>query len=200
MVVISRITPAEIKRQGELRMKTALLIVDVQNDFCPGGALAVAGGDKVIPVINRMMDHFDLVISSQDWHPDKTVHFKKWPVHCVAGTPGAALHPELRSEEIDLKLLKGTGNRDDGYSAFDATNISLADYLHRHGITELYICGLTTDYCVKATAIDAAGKGFHTYVITDAVAAVEAQSGDGNKALHEIRENGCEFITSNKII
>ena len=98
-------------------MKKALLIVDVQNDFCPGGALGVKDGDKVVPVINGIIDRFDFVISSQDWHPSHSVHFEKWPVHCVAGTHGADFHSELDSEKIDLKLYKGTDNKDDGYSA-----------------------------------------------------------------------------------
>jgi nicotinamidase/pyrazinamidase len=95
-------------------MKTALLIVDVQNDFCPGGALGVKDGDKIVPTINKIIKKFDLVISSQDWHPEDSVHFEKWPVHCVAGTKGAEFHPDLKSEKIDLRLIKGTDNKDDG--------------------------------------------------------------------------------------
>ena len=175
-------------------MKKALLIVDVQNDFCPGGALGVKDGDKVVPVINGLMDRFDLVISSQDWHPADSVHFEKWPVHCVAGTHGADFHPELLRDKIDLKLRKGTDNRDDGYSAFEATNVTLANYLHDQKVTTLYVCGLTTDYCVKQTALDAVKQGFHTYVITDAIAAVNAQPGDDRRALNEMYAAGCVFI------
>lgn len=180
-------------------MKKALLIVDVQNDFCPGGALAVKDGDKIIPVINRIMDRFGMVISSQDWHPADSVHFEKWPPHCVAGTEGAEFHPDLETNKIDLRLLKGTDNKDDGYSAFEATNTSLADFLRENNIQHLYVCGLATDYCVKASAIDAVTQGFHTYVITDAIGAVNAQSGDDEKALHEMRGKGCILIESGEI-
>lgn len=180
-------------------MKKALLIVDVQNDFCPGGALGVKDGDKVVPVINRMMDLFDLVISSQDWHPAGSIHFEKWPPHCIAGTQGADLHPELEKKRIDLSLFKGTENKDDGYSAFEATNVALADYLRDDEILAVYVCGLTTDYCVKASALDAVKEGFHTYVITDAIAAVNAQPGDDSRALQEMFAAGCILIESEEI-
>jgi nicotinamidase/pyrazinamidase len=180
-------------------MKKALLIVDVQNDFCPGGALGVKDGDKVVPVINGIIDRFDFVISSQDWHPSHSVHFEKWPVHCVAGTHGAELHPELEANKIDLRLLKGTDNKDDGYSAFEATNVALASYLRDYEISSVYVCGLTTDYCVKETALDAVKQKFNTYVITDAIAAVNAQPGDDKKALQEMYRIGCILIESKKI-
>jgi len=180
-------------------MKKALLIVDVQNDFCPGGALGVKEGDKVVPVINKLMEQFDLVISSQDWHPADSVHFEKWPMHCVAGTWGAQLHADLKDNKIDLKLLKGTDNKDDGYSAFEATNVTLVKYLRDHEVTTLYVCGLTTDYCVKQTALDAVKQGFHTYVITDAIAPVNAQPGDDKKALQEMYTQGCILIESEDI-
>lgn len=180
-------------------MKRALLIVDVQNDFCPGGTLAVKDGDKVVPVINGIMDKFDLVISSQDWHPEETVHFRKWPVHCVAGTQGAEFHPGLEADKIDLELLKGTDNKDDGYSAFEATNASLTDFLRGNNIQHLYVCGLATDYCVKASAIDAVTQGFHTYVITDAIAAVNVQPGDDEKSLQEMYQKGCVLMESTEI-
>lgn len=180
-------------------MKKALLIIDVQNDFCPGGALGVKDGDKIIPVINRIMDQFDCVVSSQDWHPADSVHFVKWPPHCVAGTQGAELHPALDSNKIDLKLLKGTYNKDDGYSAFEATNVSLADFLQDNNIQQLYVCGLATDYCVKASAIDAISRGFHTFVVTDAIAAVNLQPGDDERALQEMYCKGCILIESEEI-
>jgi len=180
-------------------MKKALLIVDVQNDFCPGGALAVKDGDKVVSVINSLMDRFDVVISSQDWHPADSVHFEKWPPHCVAGTQGADLHPELEKERINLRLFKGTENKDDGYSAFEATNTSLSDFLQEHHIRKLYVCGLATDYCVKASALDAVKEGFHTSVITDAVAAVNLQPGDDKKALQELYAGGCILVESGEI-
>lgn len=181
-------------------MKEALLIVDVQNDFCPGGSLGVKDGDKVVPVINSLMDKFDLVISSQDWHPMETVHFEKWPVHCVGGTEGAEFHPDLKSDKINLKLKKGTDNKDDGYSAFEATNTSLADFLKDNGVTTLYVCGLTTDYCVKESALDSINQGIHTYVVTDAIAAVNAQPGDDKKALNEMYSKGCILVESIEVL
>ncbi len=180
-------------------MKKALIIVDVQNDFCPGGALAVKDGDKVVPVINKILSDFDYVISSQDWHPEGSVHFDKWPVHCVANTHGADFHPDLNAGEIDLKLHKGTDNKDDGYSAFQATNASLKDYLHENHIHEVYVCGLATDYCVKATALDALHEGFHTHIITDAVAAVNAKEGDDKNALQEMYKAGATLLRSEEI-
>ena len=180
-------------------MKKALLIVDVQNDFCPDGVLAVKDGNKVVPVINRIMDAFDVVISSQDWHPKDSIHFEKWVPHCIAHTHGADFHPGLNTDKIDLKLLKGTNNKDDGYSAFEATNASLSAYLNEKRIQNLYICGLATDYCVKATALDAINNGFHTYVITDAIAAVNVQAGDEKKALQEMYVGGCVLVGSDEI-
>jgi len=180
-------------------MRKGLLIVDVQNDFCPGGALGVKNGDKVVEVINEMMDGFDLVISSQDWHPEDSVHFEKWPVHCVAGSKGAEFHPNLKSSKIDLKLKKGIDNKDDGYSAFEANNINLRQYLKDNEITTLYICGLTTDYCVKESALDAVKQGFHTFVVTDAIAAVNAKQGDDKKALNEMHVNGVTLIDSTEV-
>jgi len=160
----------------------ALLIVDVQIDFCPGGALAVAQGDAVVPVLNRLMPLFPLVLASRDWHPAGSSHFNKWPVHCVQGSPGADYHPALHRAEIHQELFKGTQDKDDGYSAFEATNLDLAGFLRGRGVTDLYIGGLATDYCVKATALDAAREGFRAFVLSDAVRAVEAAPGDGEKA------------------
>ncbi len=179
-------------------MKT-LLIVDVQNDFCPGGALAVNDGDQVVPVINEIMDKFDLVIASKDWHPEDTVHFEIWPVHCVRNTKGAEFHPDLNAVKIDQVFLKGTGNQDDGYSAFEATNVSLDQFLKHREIDELYVAGLATDYCVKASAIDASIHGMRTYIITDAVKAVNLEAGDDTKAFQEMKEAGCRLITTDEI-
>lgn len=180
-------------------MKKALLIVDVQNDFCPGGSLGVKDGDKVVEVINRLMDKFEIIISSQDWHPEETVHFEKWPVHCVAGTNGAEFHPSLNIDKINIKLKKGTDNKDDGYSAFEATNINLTDYLRNNNVSTIYICGLTTDYCVKESALDSINNGIHTFVITDAIAAVNAERGDDKKALNEMYSSGCILVESSEI-
>ncbi|HBG42148.1 MAG TPA: nicotinamidase [Porphyromonadaceae bacterium] len=180
-------------------MKRALLIVDVQNDFCPGGALAVKDGDKAVEVINRLIPRFEVVVASKDWHPAQSVHFDKWPVHCVAGTAGADFHPLLQTGNIGQVFRKGTDNKDDGYSAFEATNLSLADYLRERKVEELYVCGLATDYCVKASALDALSLGFRTVVITDAVAAVNARPGDDIRALEEMRNRGVALVSAAEI-
>ncbi len=177
----------------------ALLIVDLQNDFCPGGSLAVEDGDKIVMTVNQLMERFDLVVASKDWHPMETVHFEKWPVHCVAGTEGAEFHPELNSTNIDKIFLKGTDNKDDGYSAFEATSADLNQFLIDNGVTDLYLTGLATDYCVKASAIDASKKGFNTWVVNDAVKGVELKTGDVAKALDEMGALSVRFILSEEI-
>ena len=177
----------------------ALLIVDVQNDFCPGGTLAVPDGDKVVPVINKMMADFKLIVASKDWHPKDTVHFKKWPPHCVQNTPGADFHPKLDVSKIKKIFLKGTKNKDDGYSAFEATSADLGEFLRKEGVEDLYIVGLATDYCVKATALDADKLGFETFVVEDAVAAVNVKPGDGEKALKAMAHAGITLINSDEI-
>lgn len=178
----------------------ALLVVDVQRDFCPGGALGVKDGNKIIPYINQLMQEFDIVVASRDWHPETTVHFEKWPVHCVQNTEGAEFHPELHLRQINQEFKKGTANKDDGYSAFEATNEDLAAYLKARDVDELYVCGLTTEYCVKSTAIDAVRNGFKTFLFTDAIAAVNMESGDAEKALEEMQQEGIIFLTSRIVL
>jgi nicotinamidase/pyrazinamidase len=177
----------------------ALLIVDVQNDFCRGGALAVPEGDKVVDVINGLMQKFDFIVASKDWHPANSVHFTKWPAHCVQNTPGAEFHPRLASGRFGHVFLKGTKNKDDGYSAFEATSDNLEGVLREKRITDLYVAGLATDYCVRASALDAVKKGFQTFVVTDAVEAVNVTAGDGAKALEEMRAAGVVLIESHDI-
>jgi nicotinamidase/pyrazinamidase len=176
-----------------------LLIVDVQNDFCPGGALGAPGTDEVVPVINELMGHFDLVLASKDWHPEETVHFEKWPVHCVRNTEGAEFHPELKDERIDKVFYKGTGNKDDGYSAFEATNEDLAEFLKGKGVEELHVCGLTTDYCVKHTVLDSIQNGFDTVVVEDAIRPVNANPGDGEQAEKEMKAKGARFVKAEEL-
>lgn len=173
----------------------ALLIVDVQNDFCPGGALGVEGGDEVVPIINELMQGFDLIVASKDWHPEDTVHFEKWPVHCVKGTKGAEFHPDLNTDPIDQVVFKGTENKDDGYSAFEATNLDLTHYLNDKKVDHIVVVGLTTDFCVKSTVIDALQNDFKTTLLADATRAVEAEVGDRIKALNEMKEAGCQIQT-----
>lgn len=176
-----------------------LIIVDVQKDFCPGGSLGTAKGNEIIPVINKLMDKFDVIVASKDWHPAKTVHFENWPVHCVRGTVGAKFHKQLDVERINEVALKGTGNSDDGYSAFEATNIDLYYWLRKHDVTDVYICGIATEYCVNATAIDAHKAGFKTYIVKDAIAAVEATPGDADKALAAMQEAGIKLVNRKEI-
>ncbi len=177
----------------------ALLIVDLQNDFCPGGALPAPEGDMVVPVINSLMHAFPLVVASKDWHPDKTAHFSSWPKHCIQGSWGAELHPGLRQDVIHQVALKGTGDKDEGYSAFEATNISLERYLKDLSVDRLYITGIAIEYCVKESALDSVKKGFRTYVVRDAVAGVELHEGDVEKAFREMEHAGVKIVTSVEI-
>ena len=175
----------------------ALLVVDVQNDFCPGGALAVPKGDRVVPVINGLMADFDTVLASKDWHPEDSVHFDNWPKHCLKDSEGAEFHPDLNIEKIDRVFLKGTKDKDDGYSAFEATNLDLADYLNEKDVTEIYISGLAIEYCVKETALDAAKKGFDVYVIKEAVAGIDEN--DVEAAFEEMKEVGVQFVSAEEV-
>lgn len=174
----------------------ALLIVDVQNDFCTGGALEVKGGEFVVPVINNLMPLFPLIVASMDWHPAESIHFEKWPPHCVRQTQGANLHPELKIDMIEKIFLKGTEDKDDGYSAFEATNMNLEGFLKEKGITDLYVAGLATDYCVRETVLDAIKAGFKTFVYTDAMRAVNVNPDDGQKAVDTMALAGARFIIS----
>lgn len=180
---------------------SALLIVDVQNDFCPGGSLAVAGGDAVVPVLNRYAEAFAaagrLVIADRDWHPARTTHFAEfggaWPVHCVQGTPGAEYHPDLKLPEGTVHVVKGMGAEEDAYSVFQGRDLSgrpFAQLLADHGIRKLYVGGLATDYCVRHTVLDALRHGFEVVVLEDAVRGVNVQPGDADRALAEMREAG----------
>jgi len=177
----------------------ALLVVDVQNDFCPGGALPAPEGDKIVPVINSLLDKFPLIIASKDWHPEITVHFDKWPKHCIQGTKGADLHPDLRQDRIDQIILKGTENMDEGYSVFEGIDIDLEGFLRDRGVEALYVVGLVTEYCVKETAIDAQKRGFITYVIKDAVEGVRLKEGDVERAFEEMEKAGVRIITSTEV-
>ena len=185
---------------------TALIVVDVQNDFAdPAGSLSVKGGDAIIPTVNGEIDMASAagaqVVATQDWHPESTPHFAKdggiWPVHCVADTWGSALHPDLALPEDAPRIHKGA-NGEDGYSGFtmrDPTSgeeipTELDALLRDRGITDVVVVGLATDYCVSATALDAARLGYGTAVLTDAIASVDLQSGDGERALQSMRDAG----------
>ena len=177
----------------------ALLIVDVQNDFCTGGTLAVPDGENVVHVINTLMNRFSLIVASKDCHPENTKHFEKWPKHCVQNTFGAAFHPQLDAERIQEVFLKGTGSEDDGYSAFEATNNNLEQFLRSHKVDDLYVCGLATDYCVLSSALDAHKKGFNVLVIEDAVLGVDVVKGDVERAIEEMKHMGIIFIPSEQV-
>jgi nicotinamidase/pyrazinamidase len=179
-------------------MAAALVIVDFQNDFTAGGALAVTDGDAIADPINELIDggEFELVIATRDWHPPDhesfAIHGGTWPVHCVAGSHGAELHPSLRSERIDLIVDKGQDSATDGYSAFEDTE--LEPMLRARGIDELMICGLATDYCVKRTALDALSAGFAVRIDSRCVRGVDTQPGDSDRTLAELREAGATIL------
>jgi len=177
----------------------ALIVVDVQNDFCPGGSLAVPAGNEVIPPLNHLIEEFlergEPVFKTRDWHPRNTHHFAEfggtWPVHCVQDTQGARFHPDLLDHQIIRIVSKGQGN-DDSYSAFDRTDLSLQ--LHRLGIEEVWIGGLATDYCVKNTVLDALKEGFRVKALEYAMRPVEVNPGDGERAIEEMRAAGAEIV------
>lgn len=176
-----------------------LIIVDVQNDFCPGGALAVEGGDEIVPLINSIMSKFEFKVASRDVHPQVTSHFDTWPVHCVEGTPGVNFHPKLQIWKINQVFDTGTVDGLDGYSAFDATNDNLENYLTVRNINRVFICGIATDFCVRSTALDALKAGFETYLLKDACRAVNLEEGDEENAIAEIAENGGRIIESSQL-
>ncbi|MDF2440814.1 MAG: nicotinamidase/pyrazinamidase [Abditibacteriota bacterium] len=197
-----------------------LILVDVQNDFCPGGALAVSEGNAVVPIINDIQKYFDLVVATQDWHPRDHLSFAAnhagktpgevielngcpqvlWPAHCVQESEGARLRTDLDTSRIARIFQKGQHREVDSYSGFfdndHATATGLGDYLHEQGATAVYVCGLATDYCVKFSALDAKSLGFETYLIQDASRGVNLQSGDDAAAIEEMRVAGVTIVSS----
>jgi nicotinamidase/pyrazinamidase len=163
----------------------------MQNDFCRGGALAVPGGDEIVPVVNDLAGRFEKIFATQDWHPPDHISFKEqggiWPPHCVAGTEGAELHSGLVPGDA-IYIKKGTDPRKEAYSGFQGTD--LAQRLKDAGVRRVFITGLATDYCVKATAVDALRSGLDVIVVSDAVRGVNANPGDSRAALDEIRQAG----------
>ncbi len=200
----------------------ALLVVDTQNDFCPGGALAVPEGDQVVPVINRLMDKFDNIINTQDWHPAGHHSFASshegkdpfdtvemhygtqvlWPDHCVQGSEGAAFHPDLDLQPSQMIIRKGFRKNIDSYSAFyendHQTVTGLAGYLRERGIETLYITGLAADFCVKWTVLDARKEGFQVYVVEDAVRGLDVD-GSLAEAWREMKEAGAKITSSGSL-
>lgn len=201
-------------------MKT-LILIDVQNDFMPGGSLAVPQGNEIVPVINAILPEFNLVIATQDWHPATHKSFasnhegrevfetidlngleqKLWPDHCVQNTPGAEFHPDLNSGPIEAIFRKGMDPEIDSYSGFydngHRKTTGLAGYLKEKGAKELYFCGLAADICVYFTLVDALKDGFKATLIEDASKALDAEGFENLK--NTIREKGAEFITSNEL-
>ncbi|HEY3322352.1 MAG TPA: bifunctional nicotinamidase/pyrazinamidase [Planctomycetota bacterium] len=196
----------------------ALLIIDVQNDFLPGGALPVPEGDQVIPVVNGVQRAFDLVVATQDWHPASHGSFAAnhpgknpgevidlaglrqilWPVHCVQNTPGAALAPALETAQIRRVFQKGTDPQVDSYSGFfdngRRKSTGLGEFLKNEGADELYLLGLATDYCVKFSALDAVSLGFRTHLIVDGCRGVNLKPGDADRAIDDMRNAGVEIV------
>lgn len=193
-----------------MRNRSALVIVDLQNDFCPGGSLPVPDGDAIVPVVNRYLDLFRAagvpVFFTRDWHPQKTVHFKgfggSWPPHCVQGTEGARFHPGLKVPDDAVIMTKGESPEEDSYSGFDghdAEGRTLEAALKWKGITHIYLGGLATDYCVRATVLDGIKKGFKVTVLLDAIKGVELKPGDSDKALEEMMARGADTSTIDEI-
>jgi nicotinamidase/pyrazinamidase len=184
----------------------ALLVVDVQNDFLPGGALGITGGDAIVPPLNRLLGAWRErslpVFLSRDWHPTGHCSFASqggpWPDHCVAGTFGAEFSRQLQVAPTDVLISKATRLDKDAYSALDGT--PLAEALHSRGITRLFIGGLATDYCVRATGTDARAAGLDVVVLADAVCAVNVEPGDADRALAELEHAGCELATTDAVL
>jgi nicotinamidase/pyrazinamidase len=192
----------------------ALLIVDFQNDFTPGGALPVEHGDEIAAPINALAERFELVVATRDWHPPDHGSFRGveidperwkgidppgiWPVHCVAGAEGAELHPKLDHSKIDLIVDKAQDRYTQGYSSFHGGR--LADALRERGVDHVYIAGLATDYCVKNTALDAAREGFGVTVVEDAIRGIEVREGDCARAMEEMRAAGAEIVHSRDLL
>jgi len=203
--------------------QSALIVVDVQNDFCPGGSLAVEEGDDVVPVINSILGLFPRVVATQDWHPADHVSFASshpgrkvldlvnadgidqvlWPDHCIQGTLGAELHPRLAVGPIGLLLRKGRRRELDSYSAFfendHRSDTGLRHYLTGLGVPDLYVCGLATDYCVRATVLDARRLGFPVTVVTDACRGVDLPRGSVVEALREMEAAGARILESSSL-
>ncbi len=185
--------------------KDAIIVVDVQRDFCPGGALPVPDGDKVVPVINSLLPYFKTVVFTRDWHPPDHISFSEapqfkdgsWPPHCVAGSPGAEFHPELKVPPQAIIISKATERDKEAYSGFEGTELD--EILKKRGIKRLFVCGLATDYCVKNTALDGVKLGYEVFVIEDASRGVDAPPGNLAKAIQEMRSAGVKFIRSHEI-
>ncbi len=179
-----------------------LVVVDVQRDFCPGGALPAPGGDKVVSPLNQYIDRFDRaglpIAASRDWHPEDHMSFQEqggpWPPHCIKGSQGAEYHPDLELPEGTHHVKKGTDPDEEDYSAF-LGGPDLGAYLDEHDVDRVFVGGLTTEYCVKETVMDALDNGFNVFLLTDAIKGVNAEEGDAEAAVDEMLESGAIGIT-----
>jgi len=192
-----------------MKTKKALLIVDLQNDFCPGGALAVPDGDKIVGPVNKYIKIFKQnklpIFASRDWHPANSKHFKDfggiWPVHCVENTKGADFHPQLKLPKDTILLYKGMDPDKDSYSAFQAEDLKKEPFLkilRRLKINELWVCGLATDYCVKSSVLDALKYGFKVKLLVDAIKGVDLKKNDSKKAIKKMLEKGAKKMRLKK--
>ena len=189
-----------------LTSQDALIIVDVQNDFCPGGAMPVATGDQVVAPLNEVARRFHAqgshVFATQDWHPAGHSPFQEqggpWPVHCVQGSPGSRFHPDLRLPEGTAIIQKATNPVEDAYSGFRDTDLEAR--LKQAGVRQVFVGGLATDYCVLNTVLDALKRGFETHLLTDAIGAVDVSPGDGEKAIQQMRESGAKITTTAEVL
>ena len=186
--------------------KDALIIVDVQNDFCQGGTLEVKDGDQVVPALNRYIDQFINaglpIFATRDWHPEKTSHFitrgGPWPPHCIQGSKGAEFHPDLKLPPETVMVSAGMGADEDGYSGFlgrDDRGAKLADLLRQRGVERIFVGGLATDYCVKHTVLDGLKEGFKVVLLADSVRGVNLNPGDSDRAVEEMIHAGAEIAT-----
>jgi nicotinamidase/pyrazinamidase len=183
-------------------MADALLIIDFQNDFTEGGALAVPEGDEIAAPVKRLADHYDLIVATRDWHPPDHASFETedgpWPVHCVQGTHGADFHPAMDDVVVDAVVDVGRERDDEGYSGFEKSD--LAEILRDRGVDRVAVCGLATDYCVRASAIDACREGFDVTVVEDAIRGVDVNPGDSERALEDMRGAGARIATSEELL
>ena len=198
----ARTSEHSIEMSQAIRSSDALVVIDPQIDFLPGGSLPVQQGDRIFRPLNAVMPKFRRVYATRDWHPIKHKSFKTeggpWPHHCVQNTPGAKFSPKLNIDRIHLVISKGTDADADGYSAFDRTDFD--DQLRADGVGRLFVAGLATDYCVKATALEARRIGFDVIVLTDAIAAVNARPGDEEAALAAMHDAGCLLIPTTELV
>lgn len=182
----------------------ALILVDIQNDFCPGGALAVKEGDQIVPIVNKLQRLFPLVVATKDWHTADHSSFAIWPPHCVQDSSGAEFVEGLDTKRIAHVFLKGADQAIDSYSGFfDNEHLratGLGDYLKDEGVTQVTIAGLATDYCVKFTALDAVQSGFKTSVVLDATRGVEVSPGDTARAVEEMKNAGVRVVQSEEVL